>query len=120
MRPIFEGVVKRTTLAKIVAAQFFIFLLLLGGGLQLVKEQARDYAVTQASLQGNQTTCVSTVILARIKASSNQAAKDKTTSKSVRARAKASADFWQLLLNHLKPVPPNLNCYRLLGIPEPT
>lgn len=61
MRPIFEGVVKRTTLAKIVAMQFFVFVILLGAGLQLVKYQAAESASSKASKLAvqvnNQTTC---------------------------------------------------------------
>lgn len=114
-----EDMISKKLARNIILGIFVFFLAALGGGLQLVKIQAKDYAVAQATKQGNQTTCVSTVILARLKASADQAADDKTTSESQQARARASADFEQLLLNHLLPVPPSLNCYRLLGIPEP-
>lgn len=104
---------------NIIVGVFMFFLFALGAGLTYVEHVARDYAVEQATIQGNQTTCVSTVILSRLKASADQAASDKTTSESQQKRAQASADFEALLLSHLKPVPPSLNCYKLLGIPEP-
>ena len=53
----------------------------------------------------NRTTCVSRVIMERLKASSEQAAHDKTTSPSQRARASATAKFEGTLLNALHPVP---------------
>lgn len=114
-----SGYIRKSTARNIIVGIFIFFLLALGGGLQLVKKQAQDYAVAQATKQGNQTTCVSTVILSRLKASADQAAGDLTTSESQRARARASSDFEELLLSHLKPIPPSINCYLLLGLPEP-
>ena len=57
LRPIFEGSVRRLTLAKIVAGQFFLFLILLGAGLQLVKYQLQNDAASLAVKVNNQTTC---------------------------------------------------------------
>lgn len=111
------------TTRRLVTVYFIVLVALIGAGLQWVKDDANSNAqnVAQklATEQGNQTTCVTQVILARIKASSDQASSDKTQSPSARERAKASADYWRLLLVHLTPVPPNLNCYTLLDIPEP-
>lgn len=115
-----SGYIKKSAARNIIVGIFIFFMLTLGVGLQYVEQVARDYAVGQATKQGNQTTCVSTVILSRLKASSDQASTDQTTSESQRQRAKASSAFEQLLLNHLTPVPPTLNCYAVLDIPEPT
>lgn len=68
----------------------------------------------------NRTTCVSQVILTRLNASSVQAAGDATLSESSRARARASVVFYKTLLGNLKPVPPELDCLELLGLPKTT
>lgn len=114
-----SGYIRKSTARNIIVGIFIFFMLTLGGGLQYVKMNARDYAIKQAAIQGNQTTCVSTVILSRLKASSDQGAKDMTVSRSQRLRSKATADFERALIYHLRPVPPSINCYKLLGLPEP-
>lgn len=68
----------------------------------------------------NRTTCVSQVTFTRLKASSVQAENDTTLSSSSRARAHASASFYDTLLRNLKPVPSELDCIALLGLPKAT
>lgn len=68
----------------------------------------------------NRTACVSTVILSRLKASSEQAATDKTVSPSSQARSAATAVFEGTLIDALRPSSHDPGfCYRLIGIPEP-
>lgn len=67
----------------------------------------------------NRTTCVSSVILGRLRASSLQAATDDTVSESSRARSSATATFESVLIGALRPIPPDLDCYALIGLPKP-
>lgn len=77
---------------------------------------AIDHSNAQFRDAQNRTTCVSRVILARLKASSEQAAKDPTVSDSTRARSRATVVFETALLNTLRTQPRSLNCDRLVGL----
>lgn len=105
---------RRHTLA-ICACACLAFLCIAAAVGYLVYVQAQD----DIRASNNRTTCVSSVILGRLRASSLQAASDKTVSESSQARSAATATFESVLIGALRPIPPSLDCYALIGLPEP-
>jgi hypothetical protein len=72
--------------------------LLVGAGAYWLWGSTQD----QIRDQGNRTTCVSVVVLSSVKASTPE-----------------ERETLRLVLGTLRTVPRNLNCYRLIGLPEP-
>jgi hypothetical protein len=90
--------IKKKTARNIIVGIFIFFTLALGAGLQLVKIQARDYAVAQAVRVNNHTTCALRALVdppiagyKRTLALALKTADDPTVNKQTRERAAASA-----------------------------
>lgn len=119
--------IKKKTARNIIFGIFLFFMLALGGGLQLVKVEARNYAVAQAVQINNRQTCALRALVdpaiagyRRTLKLAKKTATDPTVNKAVQKRAVASATNTQKTLNGLlefravyNTVPPGFDCRSL-------